>query len=131
MRRIVEQMVELIVRCCDPDEVLLFGSHAKGTPTRDSDVDLLVLCETPNRRALQHEIADLLAPFPIGVDVHILATSRVDEEWADRGSFIQSILASAVPVHVRSAPSRLAALRGPESLDSYTGERMIGGVERT
>ncbi len=31
-----------------PDKIILFGSYAYGTPTPDSDVDLLVVMETKN-----------------------------------------------------------------------------------
>ena len=27
----------------DPEQIILFGSHAWGTPTEDSDIDLLVI----------------------------------------------------------------------------------------
>ncbi|HEX4046818.1 MAG TPA: nucleotidyltransferase domain-containing protein, partial [Elusimicrobiota bacterium] len=36
-------MVERIVRGFEPEQVILFGSYARGTETRDSDVDLLVV----------------------------------------------------------------------------------------
>lgn len=40
-----------------PEEIILFGSHAWGTPTADSDVDLLVILaesdESPHRRAVR------------------------------------------------------------------------------
>ena len=36
-----------IVREFTPLQVILFGSHAYGTPTEDSDVDLLVVMDIP------------------------------------------------------------------------------------
>jgi uncharacterized protein len=32
-----------------PQKVVLFGSHAYGTPGPDSDIDLLIIKETPER----------------------------------------------------------------------------------
>jgi len=32
----------------DPEQIILFGSHAYGKPTAWSDVDLLVVMDTPN-----------------------------------------------------------------------------------
>ena len=32
-----------------PEKIILFGSHAYGTPNEDSDVDLLVIMPTRNR----------------------------------------------------------------------------------
>ena len=34
-----------IVRACSPRQVILFGSYAYGTPTEDSDVDMLVVMD--------------------------------------------------------------------------------------
>jgi predicted nucleotidyltransferase len=33
----------------DPERIILFGSHAYGTPNADSDVDLLVVMPTRNQ----------------------------------------------------------------------------------
>jgi predicted nucleotidyltransferase len=50
-----------------PDRIILFGSHAYGTASADSDVDLLVLLsfpERPFRKSL--EILNRVAPdFPV------------------------------------------------------------------
>src|SRR5436305_15258313 len=40
-----------IVREFAPLRVILFGSHAYGTPTEDSDVDLLVVMDVPQEQA--------------------------------------------------------------------------------
>ena len=39
----IQEMVRRIVDGFDPDRVILFGSHARGTAGPDSDVDLLVI----------------------------------------------------------------------------------------
>jgi predicted nucleotidyltransferase len=45
IRRYVRQIVERF----DPDRIILFGSYATGKPSRDSDVDLLVIMPTRNQ----------------------------------------------------------------------------------
>jgi hypothetical protein len=42
----IQKIVQQIVAHCHPQKVILFGSYARGTPTADSDVDLLVIMET-------------------------------------------------------------------------------------
>jgi predicted nucleotidyltransferase len=37
------ELSERLVRTCQPERVILFGSHAYGTPGEYSDVDLLVI----------------------------------------------------------------------------------------
>ncbi len=39
----LRSITELIVRCCDPDEIILFGSYAKGNAQVGSDLDILVI----------------------------------------------------------------------------------------
>jgi predicted nucleotidyltransferase len=40
---LIEEVAERIVREFNPERIILFGSHAYGTPGPDSDVDLLVV----------------------------------------------------------------------------------------
>ncbi len=42
----IQQITSTIVKSLHPDQVLLFGSYAKGTATADSDLDLLVVMQT-------------------------------------------------------------------------------------
>ena len=39
----IQAVVNRIAEAYDPERVVLFGSHARGTATDDSDVDLLVI----------------------------------------------------------------------------------------
>jgi predicted nucleotidyltransferase len=40
-----------IVEAFRPHKIILFGSHAYGKPTRDSDLDFLIVMDTEERRA--------------------------------------------------------------------------------
>lgn len=111
MSRAANAMAELIVRACDPEEVLLFGSFAKGEQRAHSDIDLLVITATRASGALHHELRDLLVRFPVPVDVHLLTPDAARAAWADRGCFIQSILSTAVPLYVRGDRSIVLELR--------------------
>ena len=63
----VIELSERIAKEFHPDKIILFGSHAYGTPREDSDVDLLVILSfegKPLDKSL--EILDRLDPrFPI------------------------------------------------------------------
>jgi predicted nucleotidyltransferase len=52
-RRDITDVVAQIAERFRPQQVILFGSYAYGTPTPDSDVDLLVVTETPLRHVEQ------------------------------------------------------------------------------
>ncbi len=41
--REIQEFADAVAREFSPQRIILFGSHARGRPTRDSDVDLLVI----------------------------------------------------------------------------------------
>lgn len=42
----IEEIVRRVVDNCKPEKVILFGSYAYGQPTKDSDLDLLVVVKS-------------------------------------------------------------------------------------
>jgi predicted nucleotidyltransferase len=68
-----------------PEQIILFGSYAYGTPTEDSDVDLLVLMEhdgNPSRKSV--EIRLKLEPwFALDLLVRTPEVYRQRLEWND------------------------------------------------
>ena len=65
----IHKIVQQIVDRFHPQQVILFGSHAYGTPTADSDVDLLVVVQTEENPL--HTAARISAsvdhPFPLDI----------------------------------------------------------------
>ena len=60
----------------NPEQIILFGSHAYGKPTAWSDVDLLVVMDTPEGDEMD-AILDIVDSLPsIMFSVDILARSR-------------------------------------------------------
>lgn len=45
----IQQVSDEIARRFQPERIILFGSYAYGTPTEDSDVDLLVIMSLPDK----------------------------------------------------------------------------------
>lgn len=48
----IQAIVQRIVEGYAPDRIILFGSYAYGTPTEDSDLDLLVVKGNDERRKI-------------------------------------------------------------------------------
>lgn len=98
---VVREVVEQIVRHCDPDRVVLFGSYARGTQTPLSDVDLLVVKETglpPGQRG--REIRQLFYTYPVRLDVLVHTPEEVAEAER-RLSFLGSVIRQGVEVYRR------------------------------
>jgi len=73
-------MVRRIVKRFDPDRVILFGSHARGTAGPDSDVDLLIVMSVAgSKREKQLEVRRALHEFKVSKD--IIVTTPEDFVW--------------------------------------------------
>lgn len=76
----IQEMVERIVERYHPDRVILFGSHARGEGTTESDVDLLVVMPfAGSRRHKQCEMRLALHDFNIPKD--LVVTRPEDFAW--------------------------------------------------
>ena len=75
-----------------PEKVVLFGSHAWGKPSPDSDVDLLVVLPFQGkavRKSVEIRLR-LRPPFP--VDLLVRTPEKVRERLATGDTFIREIL---------------------------------------
>ena len=72
--------------------MVLFGSYAYGTPTPDSDVDLLVVMETPLRHIEQAVEIRKAVDFPFPVDVLVRTPHHLAERVALGDVFLREVL---------------------------------------
>lgn len=80
MPRAIREIVRRIVSEFEPDQIILFGSHARGTATADSDVDLLIVMPVSgSKREKALEIRLALKKFRIPKD--IVVTTPEDFAW--------------------------------------------------
>lgn len=84
-----------------PDQIILFGSHAYGTPTPDSDVDLLVVMATRNpiSQAVKIRLA-LPARFPMDLIVRSPQMLAQRVEWGD--SFLTEVVTKGKVLYEKS-----------------------------
>ena len=83
---LLQRMTEAIVDVADPEQVILFGSHARGDAGADSDVDLVVVETEPfgpgrDRRAEAVRLWRALAGFRVAKDILVYSRDEVDY-WA-------------------------------------------------
>ncbi len=109
--RFITALAESVVSVCDPDELLLFGSYAKGLHNRYSDVDLLAVLDRPATATLRGEIRDATACVPLPVDVHLHSYQELCQIAADPNGFHGSILTCAKSLY--RAPGVLSILDLP------------------
>ena len=75
----IQRMVELIVAQFQPEKVILFGSHARGDGTADSDVDLLVVMPVAgSKRARQVAIRCALDDIRVPKDIVVVTPEEAE-----------------------------------------------------
>jgi len=73
----IESVVQVIVEGYEPMKIILFGSYAYGHPTKDSDLDLLIIKDGEasgiqrNRR-----VRNILKDFSIPIDVIVKSSQE-------------------------------------------------------
>ncbi len=83
--KLLRSMTDTIVDEVDPEEIVLFGSHARGTGHADSDIDLLVVMRDEEqtrwkRRHITGRLYRRLAPYRIPKDILVYTRGEV-EKW--------------------------------------------------
>ena len=86
-RALLERMVQAIVDEVDPEQVILFGSRARGDAGAGSDVDLIVVESGPfgesrDRDAEEARLWRALASFHVPKDILVYSRDEV-EYWRD------------------------------------------------
>ena len=94
---LLDQMVQAIVAEVDPEQVILFGSRARGDAREDSDVDLVVVETEPfgktrSRRLEAARVYEAVAGFDALTDILIYSRDEVDH-WRDS---VNHVLARAL-----------------------------------
>ena len=91
---VLHKITALIVQSCDPDRIILFGSHAKGQANPESDLDILVIGDFRESRFLRgQELRELLHFYPIRIDLHVVTQQEIEAESARPFGFLNSALA--------------------------------------
>jgi predicted nucleotidyltransferase len=100
---IIARMVQRIVDQFDPDQIVLFGSHARGTAGPDSDVDLLVVMPVSgSRREKQIEMRVALHDIQMPKDIIVVTPDDVARRRDIVGTIIRPALREGKVLYVRA-----------------------------
>jgi predicted nucleotidyltransferase len=85
----IEEIVRRIVERFDPERIILFGSHARGTAGPDSDVDLLVVKQVDgSRRQLATEMDLALWGLPVPADIIVVNPDEYERDRDQIGTIV-------------------------------------------
>lgn len=84
----IEGIVEIIVKNYKPNKIWLFGSCSRNAQTPHSDIDLLVIKDTPTKASKRaSEIQRLFTPYLFDLDILVYTP----DEFEDQKNNINSI----------------------------------------
>ena len=87
----IRQVSDEIARRFQPERIILFGSYAYGTPTEDSDVDLLVVMALPNKGRGRASDVRLHLDITFPLDLVVCDPEYLEQRIAMNDFFLQEI----------------------------------------
>jgi len=104
IEKVIRRIVEKLAAEYAPLKVILFGSHAYGSPGPDSDLDLFIIKDTPERlidRCVNvRRIIDGTSRS-IPVELLVLTPNEVQKRLAIGDQFIQEIMEKGKVLYAR------------------------------
>ena len=101
-QEVLQAMVHRLVTGLHPRKIILFGSYGYGTPTADSDVDLLVILDTLARPADRYlRVSRLLRPRPFPLDLLVKTPAEIAQALERNDAFIREIIAQGRVLYER------------------------------
>jgi predicted nucleotidyltransferase len=98
-REEIQKFVDQVAERFRPSKVILFGSYAYGTPTDDSDVDLMVVMR---HRGSDLEVASkmrLACPRCFPMDLLVRSPAEIRRRLKMGDTFIQEVTAKGIVLH--------------------------------
>jgi predicted nucleotidyltransferase len=80
-RAVIREVAARLKRDLPVGRVVLFGSKARGTAGRDSDIDLLVLTACPVTSDLRRQISEIVFEAGLAGDLTITSVVASEQEW--------------------------------------------------
>ena len=95
----IQRVSDEIARRFRPDKIILFGSYAYGTPTEDSDVDLLVVLPFEGRKAKKATEIRLAVRAGFAMDLIPITPERLKERLSMNDFFLREITEKGRVLH--------------------------------
>jgi len=100
--RAIRAVVKQIAEKFQPEKIILFGSYAYGKPKPESDVDLLVVMETPLRNREQAAQIARAIDYHFGLDLLVRSPHQLAERLVLGDFFLQEVTEKGKVLYARS-----------------------------
>ena len=95
----IDQVVQQIVEKFKPQKIILFGSYARGNPRPESDVDILVVMETPLKEVQQAIQICQQIEYRFGLDLIVHTPKHLAERVKLGDWFLRDVLAEGKVIY--------------------------------
>lgn len=96
------EIVTRIVDAIHPLKIILFGSSAYGDTSPDSDIDLIVITETPlPKRQTSVALWNILGNIPLPKDIIVTSLEEFDFYSHEAGSVMKTANEKGVVIYAR------------------------------
>lgn len=103
--RTIRALADYIARTFQPEAIILFGSYAYGKPQPWSDVDLLVVMDTPKGEAeTVLEIYRSLPPITFSLDLIVRSRETIEKRIKLKDWFLIDITDKGKTIYERNHP---------------------------
>jgi len=97
----IEDFARRVAEEFQPERIILFGSHAYGTPTEDSDVDLLVVMPHEDKAFKMASRIRLRVRAPFPMDLMVRSPAEIEHRRALEDFFIEEIISRGEVLYER------------------------------
>ncbi len=98
------------------DQVIMFGSHARGDANENSDVDLLIIAESNLPRFKRsRRLYKLFRPYPFSMDLLVYTPQEIEKGKRSNISFVSTVLREGKTLYARKfGNSKTMAIQSDE-----------------
>jgi uncharacterized protein len=79
-KAVIEEIKKRLIKAYKPNAIYLFGSYAWGTPTEDSDLDILIVVEKSAEKTYRRPILGYDALFGLGISKDLIVYTQEEFE---------------------------------------------------
>ena len=101
-RQAIEDIVRQIVQQFQPEQIILFGSYAYGQPRQESDVDLLVVMDTPLKETAQAVHICQAIDYHFGLDLIVRKPDALARCLALGDPFLHEVVSQGQVLYERA-----------------------------
>ena len=96
----IECVAEHLGKAANAEQVILFGSYARGDAKNDSDVDLLIIAPSNLPRFKRsRELYTLFRPYPFAMDLVVYTPQEIENGRRSPASFVSTVLREGKVLH--------------------------------